>query len=230
MSANQANNLLDNVETGVKRMKTGAGVRVVAVGLACACALVAVSSGTSAPARIVDRTFVCKPIAYGGVGDLDLEAAPPLRSSFGDRSAHLIVRTGTTLPDEDLVFVRSSVQARLGTTSPFPGPAGVFAHARRCTTTRSQIELSSKGLPGPPTPFATDLACSLRGRVLVRVRARLAGSAVWRPAYEPFLVGVRGRVEDARLAVRAMRGGAPLAYMTVDRAGLTKVWSSSSCS
>ena len=210
-------------------MRKRAGVRLLAVGMTSACALVAVGSSMPAPSRIVDRTFVCKLVAYGGVGDLDIEVGPPLKTRFGSRSAHLIVRTGTTLPSEDLVFVRSPAQAEVGTTTPFPGPAGVYAHARSCAATRSQIELSSKGLPGPPTRFATDLTCSLRGRVAVRVRARLAAPAEWRRAQEPFLVGARGRVEDARLAVRGARSGAPLAYMTVDRAGLTKVWSSFGC-
>lgn len=198
------------------------------VGAVAAAALVSVGSGGTAPSRIVDRTFVCKLVAYGGIGDLDLDAGPPLSTRFGFRSAHLIVRTGTTLPNEDLVLVRSPAQAEVGTNTPFPGPAGVYAHASRCAATRSQIDLSSKGLSGVPTPYATDLTCSLRGRVLVRVRARLAAPAEWRRAYESFL-GARGIVENARLAVRGARSGAPLAYMTVDRAGLTRVWSSSGC-
>ncbi|MBA3401683.1 MAG: hypothetical protein H0U05_06805 [Actinobacteria bacterium] len=182
-----------------------------------------------AATRIVDRTLVCKPVAYGGVSDVDLMAGPTLTTRFGTRSAHLIARTGTTLPNEDLVFVRARAQARLGTTSPFPGPAGVYAHARRCAPSRAMVQLSSTGLPGPPARFADDRTCSIRGRIVVRVRARLATPAAWRRSYEPFLVGASGRVEEASLVVRGASNNTLLAYMTVDRTGKTKFWLSTRC-
>jgi len=197
--------------------------------LGAAAVLVAAGAGSSAPSRIVDRTLVCKPVAYGGVSDVDLMAGPPLTTRFGSRSAHLIARTGTTLPSEDLVFVRVLAQARLGTTTPFPGPAGVYAHARRCAPSRAPVRLSSTGLPGPPARFADDRTCSIRGRIVVRVRAKLATPAQWRRSYEPFLVGASGRVEEASLVVRAASSGTVLAYMTVDRTGKTKFWSSTRC-
>lgn len=180
--------------------------------------------------RIVDRTFVCKPMMYGGVGDVDVRATPPETDPVGfSMSAHLVVRTGTTLPTGDLVFVRAQAQERIGRTSPFPGPAGVYAHVKRCSPSRARADLTAAGLVGPPVRFASDLTCSVRGRVVVRVRARLAAAADWRRAYEPFLIGARGRVEEASLAVRGASSGAPLAYMTVDRSGGTRLWSSSRC-
>lgn len=213
-------------------MRNRRAVRVLAIGLTCACALVAVGSGTPAPSRIVDRTFVCNPIAYGGVSDIDVKAGPhepPDRFGYAT-AAHLIVRTGTTLPAGDLVFVRAQAQERTGGWAPpFPGPAGVYAHAQRCKPTRSKVELSADGFAGPPLRFESDLTCGIRGSVVVRVRARLAAAADWRRAYEPFLVGARGGVDEAWLAVRAARSGASLAYMTVDRAG-TRLWASPRCS
>ncbi len=197
--------------------------------LGAASVLVAAGAGSSAPSRIVDRTLVCKPVAYGGVSDVDLMAGPPLTTRFGFHSAHLIVRTGTTLPNEDLVFVRAQQQPRLGGSPPFPGPAGAYAHASRCAPSRATVQLSSAGLPGPPAQFAADRTCSIRGRIVVRVRATLAAPAEWRRSYEPFLVGARGRVEQASLVVRGARSGTLLAYMTVDRTGKTKFWSSTRC-
>jgi len=184
----------------------------------------------SAKSRIIDRTFLCKPVVYGGLSNVDLIAGPPLTHRFGSDSAHLIARTGTTLPNQDLVFVRHQAQAEIGRTNTFPGPAGVYAHAHRCIPARAKVQLSSEGFSSPSSRFATDRTCSIIGRIVVRVRTRLAAPAEWRRGYEPFLVGARGRVVEASLAVRAASSGASLAYMTVDRVGSTRFWSSPRCS
>ncbi len=184
----------------------------------------------SAKSRVIDRTFLCKPVVYGGLSDVDLIAGPPLTHRFGADSAHLIARTGTTLPNQDLVLVRHQAQAEIGCTNTFPGPAGVYANAHRCIPARAKMQLSSEGFSSPSSRFATDRTCSIRGRIVVRVRTRLAAATKWRRGYEPFLVGARGRVVEASLAVRAASSGASLAYMTVDRVGSTRFWSSPRCS
>lgn len=183
--------------------------------------------GAAAPSRIVDRTFVCTPIAYGGVRDLDLWASPP-RTDPWIIPAYLVARTGTTLPDTDLVFVRANAQGRIGWTTPYPGPAGVFASARRCRPSRAAVPLSSKGLPGPPAGWFDVVNCSLRGRVFVRVRALLAAPAEWRRTDKTYL-GAQKRVVEASLAIRSERTGEALAFMQVDKAGKTRLWTSSRC-
>lgn len=202
-------------------------LRVLAVGLIGACSLVAVGSGTPAPSPIVDRTFACTPIAYGGVRDLDLWASPP-RTDPWTIPAYLVARTGTTLPDTDLVFVRANAQGKIGWTTPYPGPAGVYASARRCKPSRAAVPLSSKGLPGPPAGWFSGVSCSLRGRVLVRVRALLAAPADWRRTDKTYL-GAQKRVVEASLAVRSERTGEPLAFMQVDKAGKTRLWTATRC-
>ncbi len=202
-----------------------------AVGLACACALVAVASGTTAPSRIVDRTFVCTPIAYGGVRDLDLRASPTRtdpRTIPRTIPAYLVVRTGTTARDNDLVVVRARVHAAVGAVTRAAGAAGVYAHHRRCTPSRASVPLSSKGLPAPPAGWYSDVTCSLRGRALVHVRARLAAPAEWRRTDGTHL-GAQKRVEEAWLAVRSERTGEPLAFMQVDNAGKTRLWTALRC-
>ncbi len=185
------------------------------------------SEARSAASRIVDRTFACTPIAYGGVRDLDLWASPP-RTDPWTIPAYLVARTGTTLPDDDLVFVRARAQGKIGWTSPQPGPAGVYASARRCVSTRAAVPLSSKGLPGPPAGWFSEVTCSLRGRVLVRARALLASPADWRRADKTYL-GAQKPVVEASLAIRSERTGEPLAFMQVDKIGKTRLWTSSRC-
>lgn len=196
-------------------------------GTICAGSLAVAGSGGLAQSRIVDRTFVCTPMAIAGVRDLDLWASPP-RTDPWIIPAYLVARTGTTLPTSDLVFVRAQAQGRIGWTSPSPGLAGVYAHARRCTPSRAVVPLSSKGLPGPPAGWFSEVSCSLRGRVLVRVRALLAAPAQWRRADETYL-GAQKRIVEASLAVRSQRTGEPLALMKVDSAGRTRLWTAPRC-
>lgn len=203
---------------------------VITGALLISAAFVAVGSGSSAPSRIVDRTFVCTPIAYGGARDLDVWASP-LRSDsrwVWKFQAHLVVRTGTTLPDTDLVYVRARAQGGIGQSWPFPGPAGVFANERRCSPSRARIPLSPTSLPGPPTRWYTTATCQLHGRVVVRVRALLAAPTEWRPTRGAF-AGARKSVEEASLAVRSERTGAPLAFMEVDESGRTRFWGAPLC-
>lgn len=193
-----------------------------------AVALVVVGSGTAAPSRIVDRTFACTPmIAFAGARDLDLWASPP-RTSPWTIPAYLVARTGTTLPGSDLVYVRARTQGKIGWTTPFPGPAGVYANARRCLPASASVPLSSTGLPGPPAGWYSRVSCALRGRVLVRVRARLTEPAEWRRAAAGF-EGAQKRVLEASLAIRSERTREPLAFMTLNRAGETRLWSSQAC-
>lgn len=200
---------------------------VLLAGLVSAGALSATSSGMAAPSRIVDRTFVCTPIAYGGVRDLDLWASPP-RTDPWTIPAYLVTRTGTTLPDTDLVFVRARAQGKIGWTSPYPGPAGVYASASRCKPSQAAVPLSSKGLPGPPAGWFTKVNCSLRGRVLVRVRAVLAAPTKWRRVDRSYF-GAQQRIDEASVAVRSERTGEPLAFMQVGKVGKTRLWTAARC-
>ncbi len=197
------------------------------IAVTCVVALASIGSGTSAPSRTVDRTFVCTPLLAGGARELDLWASPP-RDDPWTIPAYLVARTGTTLPSEDLVYVRARTQGKIGWTSPFSGPGGVYAHSRRCSPARASVALSSKGLPGTPTGWYSPVSCTLRGRVLVRVRALLSAPAGWGRA-GPLFQGARKDVLEASLAIRSERTGEPLAFMTLNRAGETRLWSSSRC-
>lgn len=195
-------------------------------------ALVAVGSGSSAPSRIVDRTFVCTPMSFGGVRDLDVRASPTRtdpRTIPRTIPAYLVVRTGTDARDNDLVVVRAQMHAAVGAVTRQAGPAGVYAHARRCKPARVSPPLTSKPFSGSPAGWYSQLTCALRGRAVVRVRVKLGRSADWRRVDRSFF-GAKSRVLGASLAVRSQRTGEPLAFMQVDEAGKTRLWTSSRCS
>lgn len=183
--------------------------------------------GAVTAARIVDRTFACAPIAYGGVGDLDVNANPPADYGIYEQAALLAVRTGGLNPNSNLVFVRTRPEEKLGGWR--SGPAGVYANARRCTPARARLPLSRRGLAGPPTQWSKDLDCRIRGRVLVRVRSILTGDASWRRIDRVF-EGARQPVVETRLAVRTQKDGKPIAYMEHDAGGRVKLWYSDACS
>jgi len=185
-----------------------------------------------AQSRLVDRTFVCSPVAFGNVRDLDIYASPPRDLQLGrHQPAYLMVLTGASAPDSMLVFVRARFQAELpGLAVPWaPGPEGVYAHTSRCSSSRTSVQLSSGGLQGPPVRWSRDLDCPVPGRVLIRVRAVLRQPAEWRRADRSY-VGARNPVTEARLAVRLQKTGKPIAYMELDAKGRTALWYSSGCS
>jgi hypothetical protein len=183
--------------------------------------------GGMSTARIVDRTFACAPIAYGGVGDLDVNANPPADYGIYEQAALLAVRTGGLNPAGNLVYVRTRPEERLGGWR--AGPAGVYANSRRCAPVRARLALSRRGLAGPPAQWYKDLDCRVRGRVLVRVRSVLTGDARW-GRIDRFFEGARQPVVETRLAVRTQQGGKPIAYMEHDANGKVKLWYSPACS
>jgi hypothetical protein len=177
--------------------------------------------------RIVDKTFACAPIAYGGVGDLDVSVSPPRDYGTFEIAPHLTVRTGGFNPEFNLVVVRARPQSEIGGWR--AGPAGVYVNSRRCAPARTSLPLSSRGLAGPPTLWEKELDCPVAGRVLVRVRSILRAPANWRRV-DRFFDGARQPVVETKLSVRLQRTGKPVAYMEHDTRGATKLWYSSGCS
>jgi hypothetical protein len=188
----------------------------------------ATEPGGGAPARIVDRTFVCTPfVLYGGIRDLDVKAIPRGEAyvqGTGSTSTGYI-GLGSGLRTSELLFARARLEPR---SQNRPLQPGVYADLRRCTRTRISVPLSAKGLPGPPTPFETYAECQIRGRVLTRVRAVLEGPAPWRPGAPPY-AGVLRNVVSAQIAVRSERTRKPLGFIEFDSAGKTKHWAAAGC-
>lgn len=190
--------------------------RWISLGIGALTAVAAAPSlgaGEAAPSRTVDRTFVCTPMAlYGALRELDVIADP--RGGFSLRgtgvrsisTGYIGVLSGPTLLASDLVFARSRLERR---SEADPWRPGVYAGRRRCSETSASLPLSPKGLAGPPTVFGRDVECAIRGRVLVRVRARLQSPTLWRR--HGTYVGARNNVVEAQLAVRTEAARKPIA-------------------
>jgi hypothetical protein len=188
---------------------------------------VLVAGVTAAPsARAVDRTFICM-TQYGSVeivasphGANELEGARFISSGYGRVSWGPSADPGADLVAVALPGLRNG-SARF--------PAAVYASARRCSPSAESVPLTRKSLPGPPTHVRGEADCDVPARVLVRVRAVLAQTAIWRRLGVVY-VGALGPVVQAELAVRDARTRRPLAFITLNHSGETKLWSSPDCS
>ena len=182
-------------------------------------------AGTNA-GRIVDRTFVCTPLATsGGLRDLDVNAAPPYQDSQTNVPATIYLKSGPYSPTEQLVAVRARAGLRFGSNQ---FRAGVYAHHFRCAATARSVPLSAKGLPGPPVVWQKEVDCQVRGRILVHVRAELESPSAWRSVGAPY-AGAVGNVASAQMAVRSEQSGKPIGYATLGAGGKTKLWTAQSC-
>ena len=180
-----------------------------------------------AQTAVLDRTFVCSP----ELRDLDVLASPRGDRAFATArfvsSGYLGLSTGSFGGRANLVFVRARLE-RSDLANVAPMAQGVYAGAGRCFLSRKTVALTSRGLPGPPVVWAKDYACTVRGRLVVRVRATVAEAGSWRRIDSRFF-GVRTNVLQATLAVRSERSGKPVAYGTLDSAGRTKLWVAAGC-
>ena len=182
----------------------------------------------TAQASVLDRTFVCSTEH----GDLDVIASPRGDSAYATArtvsSGYLGLNTGYLGGRANLVFVRARLE-KSDLANVAAQPQGVYAGAGRCFLSRKSVPLSSKGLVGPPVQWAKDYTCTIRGRLVVRVRAEIPSSISWRRIDAAFF-GVRTNVTRASLAVRSEKTGKQLAFGTMDAAGRTKLWVARACS
>jgi hypothetical protein len=188
---------------------------------------VAAHAQAGSATKVIDKTLICT-TQYSNV---DLLASP--RGDFAFASSRMIssgflgVGSGTTRSVDALVSVRArDEKSEVGSAR---GTRGVYARAGKCFLSRKSVPLSSAGLPGPPVAWAKDYSCTVRGRIIVRVRAVLATSASWRRV-DATHFGARSNVVSAELAVRSERTGKALGFGTLSSAGKTRLWVASSCS
>jgi hypothetical protein len=176
---------------------------------------------------VLDQTLICTP----ELRDVDVMASPRGGAAFAtaqtESSGFLGVGTGRVSHLGGLVVVRA--RAEKSSIASTHGPQGVYGRAGKCFLSRKPVPLLQAGLAGPPVAWAKSYGCTVRGRVIVRVRAVLASRASWRRVDESFF-GVRANVVSAKLAVRSEKTGKPLAFSTLDSAGKTKLWVASRCS
>jgi hypothetical protein len=202
----------------------GAAVTIVAVaarGHASAGPLVAGAS------RVVDRTFLCSlGLSQRGYPD------PGVRR----RAIQLYAGSGSDGKSSSIVVLDRHGPGRQLLLKLFAGPSrdpygtlldGVVVDPKRCTWLRStriplsRTELSRTELPGPSSPDSSQSACSVPGRVLIRVRALLGRPAIWvRTRVEGLntpLLGLKTNVVEASVAVRTAPAHKPIALIRLTR-------------
>jgi hypothetical protein len=174
-----------------------------------------------------DRTFVCTPRH----GDVDVAASP--RGDFAYATARTISSGYLGLNTDyfggraNLVHVRAR-REKSDLANVAAQPEGIYAGAGKCFLSRKSVPLTSRGLAGPPVVWAKDYTCTVKGRLVVRLRANVASASSWRRV-DPDFFGIRTNVFTAQLAVRSERTGKPIAFGTMDTAGRTKLWVAAGC-
>ena len=184
----------------------------------------------AAAGSVIDRTFLCTP-SYGRATVVSSPRGTPevLGARFTSSGYGRVTSQGSNAdPLSDLVAVAQPGFRNSSTR--FPG--SVYASARRCVASRAAVSLTRTGLPGPPVAYRTQADCTVRAKVLVRVRVILARSSTWRRLGGPGGVyngAVPGPVVEAELAMRDSSTGRPLAMIKLTRTGQTQLWTSPPC-
>lgn len=187
------------------------------------------TAAVTAKQRIVDQTFLCNTV-FGQVrvatspkGSLETLGAQVISSGYAR------VTSGPDLSPLSDLAVASRPGYRTATIH-FPG--SVYASTRRCASSRAAVPLGRAGFARPPTAFLSAADCTVRGRVLIRVRAVLNRPALWRRLGGELgsaFIGTKVDVDEAQIAVRRARTGSPMALAQLLPGGLTRLWASPSC-
>ena len=181
----------------------------------------------SAPARIIDRTLVCRMTGIGYPDTLRYMtvSARPYEATT-NTSPQISAANGSQGVPGAGVYMRTGPAGRENET-----PTGEVSMTRtqtgRCANTRLRISLSSRGLKGGPTgPDRKWYRCDVPAKVLVRVRAVFT-----QPTF--FTVDQRfrdtenakGNIKTGYIAVTTLRGRRPIAFTSVhDASGKARIF------
>lgn len=172
--------------------------------------------------RIVDRTVLCKPLGGGFPDPVRIVTVRALPYDPGQKSAPSVFVFGAGVDRSQV-----SVGARTGPGSQTHQRTGALWQNRIvCTATSLRVTLSSKGLSGGGTgAVGTEFDCDVPAAIVVRLRAAFTRAVTVRrdPGF-PYLLGAKGRMTTASLAVATTRGS-PIAFASVDDAsGRAKIY------
>jgi hypothetical protein len=183
-------------------------------------------TAAAAPARIIDRTLVCR---VSGVGYPDsirylTVSAGPYDAGF-DVAPQMSVGTGGYGTAGWGVYARTGPAGRQNET-----PTGQVTLPRlaagRCTNTRLRVALSSKGLHGGAAPDRKFYRCDAPAKVLVRLRAVFKRPTSFRPDPRfPDQEDAPGNITSAYLSISTLAGRKPLAFASVhDQGGSARLF------
>lgn len=202
----------------------------------------ATTSTPRAPLQTLDRTFVCSPALIGGIRQIDTRAYRGSgkhgsgwdRPAFADVSTSVSGAAATAIEDE-LAWITAGppspeatvVSTRVGFTFPMRAWGTVAVNRRLCRPAPVRVALQPDGLQGGAVGTLDERwDCASGSRVLVRIRASLAGVARL-STYRGFL-RTTAPVESAALAV-STSSGKPLLTARVLRSGKALLHTSPSC-
>jgi hypothetical protein len=191
-----------------------------------------VGAPEAAPARVIDRTLVCRMSGFGypdsvrymtvsaSPYDPGLNVAPQM--SVGNGAVYGGPRWGA--------YARTGPAGRQNETPTGQATLPRLA-AGRCSNTQLSVPLSSKGLRGGPTTDDKDYRCNAPAKVLIRLRAIFKRPTSFRrdPRF-PEQEDALGNIANAYLAVTTLRGRKPLAFASVhENGGAARVFVARSC-
>jgi hypothetical protein len=204
--------------------------------LAAVFAVVGMTHGlaVSATSRVVDRTFLCS---------LGLSQRSYPDPGVRRRAIDLYAGSGSDGKSSSITVLDRHGPGRQLLLQLFVGPSrdpygtlldGVVVDPKRCTWLRStRIPLSRTELPSPSSPDSRGRACSVPGRVLIRVRALLGRPAIWvRTRVEGLntpLLGPKTNVVEASVAVRTAPARKPIAFVRLTRTEPPKFYIAAHC-
>ena len=202
----------------------------------CLSATLGLSATAATPARIIDRTLVCRMSGIGypdAVRYLTLSASP-YYAGF-DAAPQMSVGNGGYGTPRWGVYARTGPAGRENETQTTTYTRGQATLPRtaagRCANTRLRVPLSSKGLQGGAIADRKFYRCDAPAKVLVRLRAVFKRPTRFRrdPRF-PDQEDAPGNITTAYLAVSTLRGRKPLAFASVhDDGGRARVSVARSC-
>jgi hypothetical protein len=185
------------------------------------------AASAASPARIIDRTLVCK---VSGIGFPDAvrfvgASAAPYDPGF-DVTPQMGASEGAVGTPGWIAAVRTGPAGEPGNGRPTGAVTLPRTAARRCANTHLRVPLSSKGLRGGPAVERTRYECDAPGKVLVRVRAIFRRPTAFRvDPRTPDAESANGRITVAYLAVTTLRGRRPLVFASVqDKGGKARLF------
>jgi len=185
--------------------------------------------------RVVDRTVSCMPgRAYDGTGAREFGLAITKRTRYSSTSAwspaSIVLDGGSPSSTLTKFLIVRGHESQYALNSPGhdgPGHGGVYLNVKSCVPSRKPVPLAARGIPGPAVRYDTGTGCTVRGRILVRVRATLTQPARWR-AIPPVFEGVQRNVTAMAVAIREERTGRAVLFAEA-RATSSALWRGGMC-
>jgi hypothetical protein len=194
---------------------------------------------SAAPARVIDRTFVCSTGAVAGGREVEIHARSGFRSLQNPSQWQMLPHAEVGPLGRYLVSISAGRPREKNRDNPYDnGPFGsrLAIGATSCKAARASVSLSARGLTGGPASQLGEVydCPTPRKQILVRVRAvfrtptslRLRGGSdqrAWSTSGT-----LRESPREVSFAVQT-RGGKPLALAAVFESGKARLFTAPSC-